>query len=42
MMRGWWFGIRYWSESAATSSLIIIPILSLAGLPDAVDGSGVG
>jgi hypothetical protein len=36
MIRGWWAGIRYWSESAATSSLAIIPIRSPAGLPDAV------
>ena len=35
MIRGWWSGIRYWSESAATSSLAIIPVLSPAGLPDA-------
>jgi hypothetical protein len=35
MIRGWWAGIRYWSKSAATSSLSIIPALSPAGLPDA-------
>ena len=34
-MRGWWEGIRYWSEAATTSSLAIIPQLSPAGLPDA-------
>jgi hypothetical protein len=36
MIRGWWAGIRYWSETAAASSLIIITILSSAGLFDAV------
>ena len=36
MMRGWWSGIRYWSEAASTSSLAVIPVLSPAGLPDAV------
>jgi hypothetical protein len=36
MIRGWWAGIRYWSESAATSSFAIIPIRSPAGLFDAV------
>ena len=35
MIRGWWFGIREWS-SATASSLAIIPVLSPAGLPDAV------
>src|SRR4051812_9433794 len=34
MIRGWWTGIRYWSEAAATSSLAIIPVKSPAGLPD--------
>ena len=35
MIRGWWEGIRYWSEAAATLSLAIISIRSPAGLPDA-------
>lgn len=35
MVRGWWEGMRYWSEAATTSSLAIIPMLSPAGLPDA-------
>jgi hypothetical protein len=35
MIRGWWAGIRYWSETAAASSLAIISVLSPAGLPDA-------
>ena len=35
MIRGWWYGICHWSETAATLSLAIIPIRSLAGLPDA-------
>jgi hypothetical protein len=35
MIRGWWAGIRYWSQSAATSSLAIVPALSPEGLPDA-------
>jgi len=35
MVRGWWAGIRYWSEAAATLSLAIISIRSPAGLSDA-------
>jgi hypothetical protein len=35
MIRGWWAGIRFWSDAAATSSLAIIPVLLPAGLPDA-------
>ena len=35
MIRGWWEGMRYWSEAATTSSLAIISIRSPAGLPDA-------
>jgi hypothetical protein len=35
MVRGWWQGMRYWSEAATTSSLAIIPALSPAGLSDA-------
>jgi hypothetical protein len=35
MVRGWWAGIRYWSEAAATLSLAIISIRSSAGLSDA-------
>ncbi len=35
MIRGWWFGMREWS-SATTSSLALIPILSPAGLLDAI------
>jgi hypothetical protein len=36
MIRGWWAGIRYWSEAAALSSVAIIPVLLPAGLFDAV------
>jgi hypothetical protein len=36
MIRGWWAGMRYWSEAAATSSLAIIPVQSPSGLQDAV------
>jgi hypothetical protein len=36
MVRGWWFGMRYWSAAATTSSLAIISIRFPAGLPDAV------
>jgi hypothetical protein len=35
MIRGWWAGMREWS-SANTFSLAIMPVLSPAGLPDAV------
>ena len=35
-VRGWWAGFTYWSEAATASSLAIIPTLSLARLPDAV------
>jgi hypothetical protein len=35
ILRGWWAGMRHWSEAAAISSLAIIPMLSPAGLPDA-------
>jgi hypothetical protein len=35
MIRGWWEGMRHWSEVATTSSLAIIPTLATAGLPDA-------
>jgi hypothetical protein len=35
MIRGWWEGICYWSETATTSSLAVIPALFSAGLPDA-------
>ena len=35
MIRGWWEGMRYWSEAATTLSLAIISIRSPAGLPDA-------
>src|ERR1700693_4371121 len=28
MVRGWWEGIRYWSEAATTSRLAIIPTLA--------------
>jgi hypothetical protein len=35
MIRGWWFGMREWS-SVVTASLAIIPVLSQAGLSDAV------
>ena len=34
-VRGWWAGIRYWSESAGTTSIAIISIRSPAGLFDA-------
>src|SRR4051812_1221966 len=34
MIRGWWAGIRYWSEAATTSSLAIIPVKSPARLSD--------
>jgi hypothetical protein len=36
MIRGWWAGIRYWSEKAAASSLAVITMPSPAGLFDAV------
>jgi hypothetical protein len=36
MVRGWWAGIRYWSETAAASSLAIITMPPPAGLFDAV------
>ena len=36
MIRGWWEGMRYWSEAATTASLAIISIRSPAGIPDAV------
>jgi hypothetical protein len=36
IIRGWWSGIRYWSEAATTSSLAIIRMRPPAGLPDAV------
>jgi hypothetical protein len=36
MIRGWWAGICDWSEAATASSLAIIPILSPAGLFNAV------
>jgi hypothetical protein len=35
MFRGWWAGMRYWSEAASISSLAIIPVLLPAGLSDA-------
>ena len=35
MVRGWWSGMRYWSEAATTATLAIISIRSPAGLPDA-------
>jgi hypothetical protein len=35
MIRGWWEGMRYWSEAATTASLAVIPALSPAGLQDA-------
>ncbi len=35
MIRGWWYGICHWSQSAPTLSLTIIPAQSQAGLPDA-------
>jgi hypothetical protein len=35
MIKGWWAGIRYWSETAAVSSLAIITMPLPAGLPDA-------
>jgi hypothetical protein len=35
MIRGWWEGIRYWSEAATTLSLAIIHTRSPIGLPDA-------
>jgi hypothetical protein len=34
MVRGWWEGIRYWSDAAPTSSLAIVSLRSPAGLPD--------
>ncbi len=36
LIRGWWFGIRHWAAEATTTSLVIIPIHSPAGLPAAV------
>jgi hypothetical protein len=36
MIRGWWAGIRYWSETAAASSLAVITMPPPAGLFDAV------
>jgi hypothetical protein len=36
MIRGWWAGIRYWSETAAVSSLVVITMAPPAGLYDAV------
>jgi hypothetical protein len=36
MIRGWWAGIRYWSETAAASSLAVITTAPPAGLFDAV------
>jgi hypothetical protein len=35
MIRGWWAGIRHWSDAATTSSLAIVSLRSPAGLPDA-------
>ena len=36
IIRGWWAGIRYWSETATTSSLAIVTIRPPATLPEAV------
>jgi hypothetical protein len=36
MIRGWWEGIRHWSDAATTSSLAVIPIRSPASLSDAI------
>jgi hypothetical protein len=36
MIRSWWNGMRHWSAEAATSSLAIIQLHSLVGVPDAV------
>jgi hypothetical protein len=36
MIRGWWAGMRYWSEAATTLSLAIIPLQSPSGLQDTV------
>ena len=35
LIRAWWFGMCQWSAAAA-SSLVVIPLHSSAGLPDAV------
>ena len=32
LVRGWWAGMRYWSEAAATSNLAIIPGTIAVGL----------
>jgi hypothetical protein len=34
MIRGWWEGIRYWSQTATALSLAIIPIRLPAALPE--------
>src|SRR4051794_35285001 len=36
MIKGWWAGIRYWSEAATASSLAIVTMPQPAGLFDAV------
>jgi hypothetical protein len=41
MIRGWWAGIRYWSETAATSALPSFLYCPRQAYPMLFDGYGV-